>query len=494
MNPQMRREKAMRPRAQIGNTQEDPSRRNGFQSGGEGKPLTTVPTKQSSAATNLSKTPAVPADRGQTEPSSNDTDFGYSKLTTEWYLYRVPAQYAVMTIGVVLGIWWQWWPGFVVAGLAFLAYLETRLRLRQHDRSPFLSILLDTTLIGAGVYFSQVPLLAMPLPFLTTVATALMLLPLKRALWIGGYALMILGIAITASIHTMWSPMTGARGTTVGLIAIAIFSALLLRLIWVLQGAISEGHQREQEILQESVSANAQLVASVSHEIRTPLTAVLGFIELLADERSQLSEPERAELLMLTSTQGRDLSQLLEDLLVAARSGAGILHVAEVPVNLDEQVNWIVKSWTDPAAARITVEGGPARALGEPARVRQILRNLVSNAFRYGGDNIGIELSEDEATVQVTVWDDGDEIDLDQRERIFERYQSGANHATLPDSIGLGLPVSRDLARLMGGDLAYSFRSGRNRFTLTLRPLLTDSTAGAEEDMEPDPAPVSYPR
>jgi signal transduction histidine kinase len=288
--------------------------------------------------------------------------------------------------------------------------------------------------------------------------------------------------------------MTGARGTTVGLMAIAIFSALLLRLIWVLQGAISEGHQREQEILEESLSAKAQLVASVSHEIRTPLTAVLGFIDLLADQESQLSEPERAELLMLTSSQGRDLSQLLEDLLVAARSGAGILQVAEMPVSLDEQVTWIVKSWTDPAAARITVEGGPARALGEPARVRQILRNLVSNAFRYGGDNIGIELGESEATVQVAVWDDGDEIELGQRERIFERYQSGSNQVTLPDSIGLGLPVSRDLARLMGGDLTYSFRSGRNRFTLTLRPLLADSAAVASEDIESSPTPVSYPR
>jgi len=484
----------MRPRAQIGNTKEDRSQRDGSQNGGDGRRLATVPIEVALPAKDHTRTSESSTDRLDPKPAPVETEIGYAKLTREWYLYRVPAQYAVMTIGVGLGIWWRWWPGFVVAGLAFLAYLETRLRLRQNNRSPFLSILLDTTLIGAGVYFAQVPFLAMPLPFLTTVATALMLLSLRRAVWVGGYALMILGVAIIASINTAWEPMTGARGTTVGLTAIAIFSALLLRLIWVLQGAISEGHRREHEILEESVSANAQLVASVSHEIRTPLTAVLGFIDLLADQESQLSEPERAELLMLTSSQGRDLSQLLEDLLVAARSGAGILHVAEMPVSLDEQVTWIVKSWTDPAAARITVEGGPARALGEPARVRQILRNLVSNAFRYGGDNIGIELGESEATVQVTVWDDGDEIELDQRERIFERYQSGSNHATLPDSIGLGLPVSRDLARLMGGDLTYSFRSGRNRFTLTLRPLLADSAAVASEDIESSPTPVSYPR
>ncbi len=484
----------MRPRAQIGNTKEDRSLGDGSQNGGEGRRLPTVPIKVALLAEDHTRTSESSTDRVASESASVEAEFGYAKLTKEWYLYRIPAQYAVTTIGVGLGIWWGWWPGFVVAGLAFLAYLETRLRLRQNNRSPFLSILLDTTLIGAGVYFAQVPFLAMPLPFLTTVATALMLLPLRRAVWVGGYALMILGVAITASTNTTWSPMTGARSTTIGLLAIAIFSALLLRLIWVLQGAISEGHRREQGILEESVSANAQLVASVSHEIRTPLTAVLGFIDLLADQESQLSEPERAELLMLTSSQGRDLSQLLEDLLVAARSGAGILHVAEMPVSLDEQVTWIVKSWTDPAAARITVEGGPARALGEPARVRQILRNLVSNAFRYGGDNIGIELGENEATVQVAVWDDGDEIELDQRERIFERYQSGSNQATLPDSIGLGLPVSRDLARLMGGDLTYSFRSGRNRFTLTLRPLLADSAAVASEDIESSPTPVSYPR
>ncbi len=417
---------------------------------------------------------ALPARFGRHKSVASyvDSESGYAKLVREWYLFRIPAQVAVVLTGLGLGLWWRWWSGLVIAGLAAIAFLETRVQLRRNDLSPFLSILLDTTLIGAGVYYAQVPYLAMPVPLLTTAVTAVLLLPLRRAVWVCGFVVMMLGAVVSSSVFLDRPPLAGTRGMVVGSLATFIFGGLVLRLVWMVQNVISEDHRLRQKVLEESVEANNHLVASVSHEIRTPLTAVLGFIKLLAEDRAALSDAEQAEMLQLVSEQAMDLSHLVEDLLAAARSGADALEVAEVQVNVRAEVAQVLEAWTDPAVDRITVEGGSARAIGEPARVRQILRNLVSNALRYGGDNIGVELRKDATNVYAMVWDDGDAIPVHQRERIFERYTRGAAEPTRPDSIGLGLPVSRDLARLMGGDLTHRYESGRNVFVLTLRAQL----------------------
>jgi signal transduction histidine kinase len=104
-----------------------------------------------------------------------------------------------------------------------------------------------------------------------------------------------------------------------------------------------------------------------------------------------------------------------------------------------------------------------ASAYADPARVRQIMRNLVTNAVRYGADPIVVTTGQG----QVTVSDHGTGVPVEDRERIFESYgRSGSHHHR--DSIGLGLAISRTLATLMGGDLTYERADGKSTFRLTL--------------------------
>ena len=118
--------------------------------------------------------------------------------------------------------------------------------------------------------------------------------------------------------------------------------------------------------------------------------------------------------------------------------------------------------------AHIELVGRPVTAMGDPDRIRQIVRNLISNALRYGGDNISIKLSNHDTTASVFVFDNGLGIPEQDQERIFQAYQRAHNAPGLAGSLGLGLAISRQIARLMGGDLTYCYQNGRSTFELTL--------------------------
>ncbi len=130
----------------------------------------------------------------------------------------------------------------------------------------------------------------------------------------------------------------------------------------------------------------------------------------------------------------------------------------------------MLELWDDPRAASIEVVGDGVGAMGDPARIRQILRNLVSNALKYGGDEIGISVTTAGDWAHMTVADNGPGIDATDRDRIFEPYERASTSDGRTDSVGLGLAVSRTLARRMGGDLVYDHRGGQSLFTLRLPP------------------------
>ncbi|MFV1963625.1 MAG: sensor histidine kinase, partial [Acidimicrobiia bacterium] len=116
----------------------------------------------------------------------------------------------------------------------------------------------------------------------------------------------------------------------------------------------------------------------------------------------------------------------------------------------------------------IEVVGESARATVDPMRVRQILQNLISNAIKYGGPQIKVRLHDGEQQVSVVVSDDGEGIDAEDRDRIFEPYETLHTPGSMPGSMGLGLVVSRTLARLMGGDLTYRYDNRESLFEVTL--------------------------
>jgi signal transduction histidine kinase len=206
-------------------------------------------------------------------------------------------------------------------------------------------------------------------------------------------------------------------------------------------------------------------MATVSHEIRTPLTAVIGYIELLQDD---LPEEIRSKALETIAREAADIEHLLEDLLIAAKAEADSLRVASVQVTLSAQVAQVIEGLEPSLASSIVVETGDGRALGDPARVRQIARNLITNAVRYGGPTITVRTRSDGGTCHLLVVDDGEGIPPEEREKVFRPFEQSNRNGHVAASVGLGLPISRLLAEKMGGSLTYRYADGHSIFDLTL--------------------------
>ena len=229
--------------------------------------------------------------------------------------------------------------------------------------------------------------------------------------------------------------------------------------------------QRQEEAeaqLREMLRSKDDFVATIAHELRTPLTAVVGFAQVLHDEGSALSPDDRAEMMQMLVDEGLDLTNIVDDLLVAAKAEAGTLTVARVRVDLHAQAAQVLENWGHEAAGRIEFTGPSVHTIGDPARVRQILRNLISNALRYGGEQIRVCVDSDAATAQLMVIDNGTGVPPEEQETIFEPYRRAHNTPSLTASMGLGLTISRQLARLMDGDLIYRRDPGKSIFALTL--------------------------
>ncbi|MEN8114998.1 MAG: HAMP domain-containing sensor histidine kinase [Actinomycetota bacterium] len=224
--------------------------------------------------------------------------------------------------------------------------------------------------------------------------------------------------------------------------------------------------QREAERrLRDLVESKDQFVATISHELRTPLTAVVGIAEELRDTNGSIGEAERSELLDLVAEQSHEVTRIVDDLLVVARTDAGNLMVARQPIDLAAETEDAVRAIGIP----ITIEAqGTPTVLADPQRVRQIIRNLVTNAQRYGGFDIRVVVSDEGSRGVVEVRDDGEPLSAASRTEIFEPYARAAQRAGVTASVGLGLTVSRRLARHMGGDLVYDHDGSDTVFRLTL--------------------------
>jgi signal transduction histidine kinase len=227
---------------------------------------------------------------------------------------------------------------------------------------------------------------------------------------------------------------------------------------------------RLKERLEELVRSKDQFIASVSHELRTPLTGIIGLAQELRDDRGLFGPEETDEFLDLIFEQSMELGNIIEDLLVAARADLGTLAVKPVMTVLEAELESVLTTHVDKAGPKrlITSVRGGAAAFVDPLRFRQIMRNLITNAIRYGGNNIWVEIEDDEDVARVAVVDDGVGVPESAIDQIFEPYGRATDNATNPSSVGLGLAVSRQLARLMGGDLVYRRDGGTTRFELIL--------------------------
>ncbi|MBU1225748.1 MAG: PAS domain-containing protein, partial [Actinobacteria bacterium] len=207
--------------------------------------------------------------------------------------------------------------------------------------------------------------------------------------------------------------------------------------------------------LERLVQSKDDFIAAISHEIRTPLTGIVGFANLLNDADRDLDPRERRQMLETLAAQSADLTHIVEDLLVAAKADLGRLELAAVPTSLRAQAAQVLEGWDRDSVHDLTVVGESDTCIGDPARVRQIVRNLISNALRYGGPNVEIRIDQGPSFGTLTVIDDGPGIPPDHIEQAFRPYHRAAPRDGLTAALGIGLPIARTLARLMNGDLTY---------------------------------------
>ena len=217
------------------------------------------------------------------------------------------------------------------------------------------------------------------------------------------------------------------------------------------------------------VRSKDEFLASVSHELRTPLTAVFGSAEVLSQQWDQLPSEDRLELVGYIASESRDLTHIVEDLLVAARADIGNLTVKVQPMDVHTEVEAALQAVrSDEDDRGVDLGAVQGRVLADPLRFRQIVRNLVTNAFRYGGSKVSLHTHYADGNLMLAVNDNGTGVPSDQRDAIFQPYHRAHIAHGVPGSVGLGLTVARQLALLMDGDLRYVRSGAWSTFELRL--------------------------
>ncbi len=222
----------------------------------------------------------------------------------------------------------------------------------------------------------------------------------------------------------------------------------------------------------------SEFLANMSHELRTPLNSSLILSRLLADNAAGNLDAEQVKFAQTIHAAGNDLLALINDILDLSRIEAGKLEVQAERVVVSRLVDGLAQSLRAiPQQKGLQFEteilaGTPERMETDPQRLGQILKNLLSNAFKFterGSVSLRVAPSAGDR-VSFAIRDTGIGIPSQQQDLIFEAFRQadGSTHRKYGGS-GLGLSISRDLARLLGGDLTVQSAPGEgSTFTLTL--------------------------
>lgn len=177
-----------------------------------------------------------------------------------------------------------------------------------------------------------------------------------------------------------------------------------------------ENARRETQLAQSRVAQLEALdqdkrdfLASVSHELRTPLTAVMGFATELAESWDRFDDSEARNVIQLIARQSADISNIVDDLLTVTRLEAGTMSVHLQAIDVLDQAGALVETLARDGGRKIEWSGD-TRVWADPTRLRQIVRNLVTNALRYGGDKVKVLVSSTDGVGQILVQDSGGPI------------------------------------------------------------------------------------
>ncbi|QNI53322.1 two-component system sensor histidine kinase [Synechococcus sp. BIOS-E4-1] len=228
------------------------------------------------------------------------------------------------------------------------------------------------------------------------------------------------------------------------------------------------------ERLAQSWSQQRQFVSAVSHELQAPLTLVSGSLKRVIRKAPQL-EAQLVQRLHDAEEETIGMQQLLNDLLDLSRSDSGRLQVKQEPVDLRPLLEEVVRAQGSALARELTLElpaeGSSSMALGDAARLRQVLLNLIENAHKYSPAEQPIQLRLRSGINNLTleVEDRGIGIPLQDQAYVFDRFHRGAN-TTGQSGSGVGLSVVKLLLEAMGGSIKVRSEPGMGScFRIQLR-------------------------
>ncbi|MED5621938.1 sensor histidine kinase [Ideonella sp. BN130291] len=223
-------------------------------------------------------------------------------------------------------------------------------------------------------------------------------------------------------------------------------------------------HERQLRAEAEAASqAKTAFLASMSHELRTPLNAVLGFTQILLARGT--TTPEQRRLLALVESSGDHLLRLVEELLDLARLDAGRLTLHPAPFELAPWLEVLratceLRTYERPLHFDLQAAGLPATLVADELRLRQVLLNLLDNAVKFTpAGKVVLHVSAQPAAaagisrMRFEVEDSGIGIAPHELERIFRAFEQAGNGLQQRQGVGLGLAISRELVRAMGGEL-----------------------------------------
>jgi len=249
-----------------------------------------------------------------------------------------------------------------------------------------------------------------------------------------------------------------------------------------------------------------RFVSTVAHELRTPLTGLSGYLDLLLGDRS--ADPAiHTEFLERSRRIVESMTELVNDLLEMSRIEAGSLDLLESSFSLADILAATRDALEPVAAARgialdVRMPSRLRTALGDRRATERIIVNLAGNAVKYStvGGRVEVAAAFDGPVALVVVRDTGTGIPWADRERIFERFARLDKHRPLPGT-GLGLPIARDLAHLMGGEIGLVSREGVGSTFCLAMPgpthpdpaTVTEALMRLLADEEAQPAPEAQP-
>jgi signal transduction histidine kinase len=271
------------------------------------------------------------------------------------------------------------------------------------------------------------------------------------------------------------------------------------------RGLISDLDKKVDELartnmaLFESNRLKGDFLHTMSHELRTPLNSIIGFSEVLLNAENLTEKQHRWAGNIMTS--GQQLLVLINDILELAKLEAGKMRLSPKPVDprtLCEQAAALYRVQAEKKGVEVRVEVPDATPLvhQDAGKLNQILNNLISNAIKFTpeGGRVTVRAEAAGDRFVLTVSDTGVGIAPEEQELVFDKFRQASNPLTREQGgSGLGLSIVREMAKLLGGDVALRSDLGRgSTFTVRVAARLPDDPAAAF-DLPEEPAPTAIP-